>query len=158
MDTNGVVLPSTIREIDGFAFKGCTSLTSFTCLATTPPELLEQSTSGWYGQFLDTSGQGFGSFCDQATLYVPASAVETYKNADYWGGFFNIVGIADENPIKGDVDGDGKVGIADVVTLIDLILSRDFTGVDLETTDVDGDGQITIADVTALIDMILGNS
>ena len=154
-ELTSIVLPSTIKEIDGFAFKGCTGLTRFTCLATTPPEIIEQKSGSYYDQFLDTSGQAFGNFCNQATLYVPASAVEAYQNADYWRSFSNIVGIAEEAPIKGDVDGDGRVTIADVVTLIDLILSQDFTDVDLGTTDVDGDGAISIADVTTLIDMIL---
>ena len=57
----------------------------------------------------------------------------------------------------GDVDGDGKVDIADVTTLIDLILigeplqSEDV----MRAADVDLDGNITIADVTALIDLLL---
>lgn len=155
-ELTSIVLPSTIKEINWFAFKGCTGLTSFTCLATTPPELVLQGTSGSGIQHLP--GRTFDSFCEQATLYVPASAVDTYKDADDWCVFSNIVGIAGETPNKGDVDGDGELSIADVVTLIDLVLSQDFTDVDLMTADVDSDGYIGIADVVALIDIIMGNS
>lgn len=54
----------------------------------------------------------------------------------------------------GDADGDGKVGIADVTELIDLLLG----GGELPAGvgDVDGDGTVGISDVTALIDLILG--
>ena len=57
---------------------------------------------------------------------------------------------------KGDVDGDGNVSIADVTTLIDMLLSGDTAG--NEAADCDGDGQISIADVTTLIDYLLSGS
>ncbi len=55
----------------------------------------------------------------------------------------------------GDVNHDGLVGIQDVTTVIDYILSGN---VDLCATcaDVNGDGIIGIADVIGIIDMILG--
>ena len=65
----------------------------------------------------------------------------------------------DENVFKrpaallGDVDDDGSVDIADVVALIDYVLSG--VPVNEANSDVDGDGTITIADIVALIDIIL---
>ena len=59
--------------------------------------------------------------------------------------------VGPETP--GDVDGDGEVGVADVATLIDMILCGDIT----ELGDVDGDGVVSVADVALLIDMILTN-
>lgn len=59
------------------------------------------------------------------------------------------------NAIRGDVDGDGNVGISDVTALIDYILSHDASGINPANADVDGDGVVGIADVTALIDLIL---
>ena len=54
-----------------------------------------------------------------------------------------------------DIDGDGKIGIADITELIDLVLG----GGDLPAGvgDVDGDGHIGISDVTVLIDLLLAN-
>ncbi len=52
----------------------------------------------------------------------------------------------------GDVNGDGEVNIADVNTVIDMILS----GASSPAGDVNGDGEINIADVNALIATILG--
>ena len=57
--------------------------------------------------------------------------------------------------LRGDVDMDGQVGIADVTALIDYILNSDATGIDVNAADCDSDGNIGIADVTALIDYIL---
>ena len=61
-------------------------------------------------------------------------------------------------PLRGDVDGDENVGIADVTALIDYILTGNDAGVDLVAGDVDGDENVGIADVTALIDYILVGS
>ena len=57
--------------------------------------------------------------------------------------------------LRGDVDMDGEIGIADVTALIDYILSNDATGIDLVAADSDQDGSISIADVTARLDYIL---
>ena len=56
--------------------------------------------------------------------------------------------------IKGDVNRDGEVGIADVNTLIDMIFTDD---VDL-VGDVNSDGEINVADINALIAIILGDN
>ena len=54
-------------------------------------------------------------------------------------------------PLTGDVNGDGEVNIADINTVIDMILSGNLS----LAGDVNGDGEVNIADVNALIDMIL---
>ena len=60
--------------------------------------------------------------------------------------------------MRGDVDGDGDVGVADVTTLIDYLLTGNETGVNLAAANVDGDSTVGVADVTALIDYILTGS
>ncbi len=55
--------------------------------------------------------------------------------------------------IVGDVNKDGKVGIADVTQLVNIILGKAATN---DKADVNGDGQMGIADVTALVNIILG--
>jgi len=49
----------------------------------------------------------------------------------------------------GDVDGDGKVALADV-SLIFRFLTGEATGVDASAADVTGDGEVTLRDVAAL--------
>ena len=54
--------------------------------------------------------------------------------------------------LKGDVNQDGEVNVADVNALIDAILSGK---ADVQSHDVNGDKEVSIADVNALIEIIL---
>jgi flavodoxin len=56
--------------------------------------------------------------------------------------------------LKGDINGDGEVGIGDVTALVDVLLGGkgDFT-----VADVNGDGEISIGDVTSLVDILLNS-
>ena len=56
---------------------------------------------------------------------------------------------------KGDVNNDGSVTIADVTSLVNIILGKT-TDYKEAIADVNGDGSVTIADVTALVNIILG--
>ena len=67
-----------------------------------------------------------------------------------------ITGIAattppDDDPIPGDVDGNGVVNISDVTTLIQAVLMSS----DITNGDIDGNGVVNITDVTMLIDQVL---
>ena len=57
--------------------------------------------------------------------------------------------------LKGDVNNDGKVNIADVTELINYLLSGNADGVNLWAADVDNNDNINIADVTGLINYLL---
>ena len=57
---------------------------------------------------------------------------------------------------RGDVNGDGKVTIADVTELADYLSnSIQLDEFQLDAADINGDGKVEIADLTALIDLIL---
>jgi hypothetical protein len=63
--------------------------------------------------------------------------------------------------LRGDVNRDGLVTIADVTALVNIILgkvtySANADKYDFEAANVNGDEQISIADVTALVNIILG--
>ena len=60
--------------------------------------------------------------------------------------------------LRGDVNKDKAVNIADVTALIDYLLSNDATNIDLDAADCNQDEAINIADVTALIDFLLSQS
>ena len=55
--------------------------------------------------------------------------------------------------LRGDINGDGEVNVADVNMLVNMILSGNSAGA--SSGDINGDGEVTIADVNALIDIIL---
>ena len=59
---------------------------------------------------------------------------------------------ANAQDIHGDVNGDREVNIADVNTVIDIILGHGSNA----AADVNNDGEISVADVNTLIDIILG--
>ena len=61
--------------------------------------------------------------------------------------------LAANASIKGDVNNDGEVNIADVNAVINVILGG---GGSNTSGDVNADGEINIADVNAIIDIILG--
>ena len=59
--------------------------------------------------------------------------------------------------IVGDVTGDGKVDIADVNAIINIMLGKTVTSDELlVTSDLTGDGKVDIADVNAVINIMLG--
>ncbi len=90
---------------------------------------------------------------ESATLYVPANAVERYRNAPVGEKFVHIQPI-DPEMLPGDVNGDGEINIADINAVTDIIL----TDASEPSGDVNGDGEINIADVNAIIAIILGGS
>lgn len=55
--------------------------------------------------------------------------------------------------IRGDVNGDGLVNVADVTALIQIVLNS--TPVDLSIADLNNDSQVNVGDVTALIQQVL---
>jgi hypothetical protein len=76
------------------------------------------------------------------------------KPGDYFA-ISNVVLTPNQTTLRGDVDGDGTINIADVTTLIDYLLSGNATGINLTAADVDNSGTVNIADVTGLIDYLL---
>lgn len=66
-----ITIPIGITNIGAGAFYGCTGLISITCLATTPPTLGDAA-------FTNTN---------DCPIYVPASAVDTYKAASGWSSY-----------------------------------------------------------------------
>lgn len=65
-------LPASLTSIRNYAFNSCSSLTSITIRSTTPPTLDSSYTST------------FPSTSQSYTIYVPASAVNTYKTTSKW--------------------------------------------------------------------------
>ena len=52
----------------------------------------------------------------------------------------------------GDVNGDGKLDLADITDLISIYLSDNYSG----SCDLDGDGVLTVEDIAQLINLYLG--
>lgn len=74
-----VVIGSGMQSMVIGCFKACSSITSITCKAMTPPSIGSTTFDS--------------NVYTNATLYVPADAVESYKSATYWKNFTNIKAI-----------------------------------------------------------------
>ena len=131
-----IVIPSSVTRIYETAFNNCNNMTSITCKGTIPP----------YGTNISENE----SFYERVTLYVPKSAIETYRNDFEWGKFVNIVGIGGSASIC-DVNGDGEVNIADINAIIHIIVTSSYN---LINYDVNGDGETNIGDVNVILDVI----
>ncbi|MCM1028998.1 MAG: dockerin type I repeat-containing protein [Pseudoflavonifractor sp.] len=61
-----------------------------------------------------------------------------------------------EPGMRGDVNLDGKEDVADVTTLVDIILGRETNPDKIAAANIDNTGNIDVGDVTTLVDIILG--
>ena len=100
--------------------------------------------------------KGAGKLIDGKTYYARAryayrtlATGTTVQYTDYC----DIRSFVYHETVVGDVNADGEVNIADVNTVIDIIL----TGVSTQNrlADINQDGEINIADINALINLIL---
>ena len=127
----------------GYMFNACSNLTTI------------YAGDGWTTDAVTTSGNMFNKCTKlvggKGTTFDANHVDKAYAHID--GGPSNpgyFTGLSQ----AGDVNGDGSVTIADVTSLIDILLNG---GTAPAGADVNGDGSVTIADVTALIDMLLGS-
>ena len=74
-----ITIPASVTSIGNFAFYGCSSLTDVYCNAEEIPDA-------------DTETFDF-SYIENATLHVPASAMDEYKNTFPWSSFGTIKAI-----------------------------------------------------------------
>lgn len=134
-----LTLGARVDTIGSSAFGGCLALDSITSRAPRPPLLSSRSCF-------------HSSIYANATLMVPAPSLEAYRSAGFWQLFESINGY-DTSCGPGDVNADGEINIADVNSLITMLLSGNTAST--MAADVDSDGEVTIADVNTLIDLIL---
>ena len=76
-----VIIPASVTDLGNDVFRGCHQLKDFFVYAATPPVCHEGSMEYDYDK-------------SQATLHVPAAAVEDYQNAEEWCEFGQIVAMA----------------------------------------------------------------
>lgn len=85
---DSVIIPQTVSNIKDKAFENCTKLKNISVYRTSPPNL-----------GMDVFSNGTSS----ATLYVPQSVVETYRQDNGWQ-VFQVVKPLDAKPHQVDVD------------------------------------------------------
>ena len=112
---------------------------------------------------IDISGS---YYLTEGTQYYVVVWSPYFPNNYDWNWFFNDpipftvgdwVTPPDPQIILGDVNKDGKVSIADVTALVNLLLTNNTDITEYPEADMNESGDITIADVTALINYLLTN-
>ena len=89
---------------------------------------------------------------ESRTLHVPQGTADAYRADVHWYPYF---GQIVEDIIKGDMNYDHEVNIADINAIINIILGGNGN---TTAADVNGDGEINIADINAVIDIILSGA
>jgi len=85
-----VIIGNDIKEIGSTTFAYCTNLTDVYCYAESVPT---------------TDSNAFSdSPVENATLHVPASAVDAYKAATPWSNFKEIVALTNDDPQPMGID------------------------------------------------------
>ncbi|MBR1804359.1 MAG: leucine-rich repeat protein [Muribaculaceae bacterium] len=122
-----VTLGKSTAQIGWRAFWNDGALTEVTSLNTVPPVCDSETFSN--------------STFSNATLYVPRTAINSYKDADVWKNFFNVSKVV----IRGDMNGDDKLDVEDVNAAINIVLKVK-TAADYEgSADMDGNGKTSTA-------------
>ena len=134
-----VELPAILTWMGNYAMAGMTGMTALTSKAAQVPDLGENVWAGVNQQAIP--------------LTVPKSSINDYKAAEQWKEF-----LFEATWIKGDVNGDGEVNIADVNALTDIILGKRADDETMLRADVNEDGEVNIADINALINIILNGN
>lgn len=100
-----------MKYIKGSAFACCDELMDVYCLADQVP-----NTSS--GAFMDSYPQAMN-------LHVPAASIEAYRSTEPWSQFGKIVALDDIN-IPGDVSGNGVVDDEDIAFVLECIMNNAF--------------------------------
>lgn len=59
----------------------------------------------------------------------------------------------------GDIDGDGKIKIADILVVLHFVSgTQTFNDAQMKAADIDYDGKVTIKDILRLLHYVSGNS
>ena len=106
-----VTLPSGLKSIGNSAFSGCTRMYDLIAKMSRPFAIDASVFSGV---------QQHG-YCD---LHVPQGSSGRYKAMEVWKEFYVIDEGAGPSSIRGDVNGDGSVDIADVVSVLIIMAEQ----------------------------------
>ena len=126
-------------------------------LTTTAPrrEVVEEGDSTWRMVSGITDDHYTVQALAEGYYEYMVKAIYTDGTESVWSNIehVTITGNGDE-PLIGDVNGDGEVSIADVTAIIDYLIGQN-DGINKPAADVNNDGEISIADVSDIIDMLL---
>ena len=112
------------------------------------------------------AGNGVSICFDGATMIVAASAftspcifacnVTAYDGETAFTQPFGVAVVGGGNAVKGDVNADGRVDVADIAAVIDVMAGKAGSGF-ATSADVNADGKVDVADIAAVISVMAGD-
>ena len=112
---------------------------------------------GWYGRCDGYFQYGAFNVAPQGTTFYFNNSLFMVVDLYPYEGYVspNDPGSTEPQFQRGDVNDNGDININDVTILINYLLSKDATGINLDAADCNQDNNVTISDVTALINYLL---
>ena len=145
---NAVTFPANVKSIGSYAYAGCNNMESVTSLIKEPFEITEDV-------FMNVDMQTGETSFTKATLYVPYGTKVKYEATAAWDKFENIVEM-EKTEDFGDVNGDGSVGIGDIVAVTNVMAGAGGDAEAAARADVNGDGSVGIGDIVAITNIMAG--
>ena len=151
-----------LEEMGDNAFGNCTWLSkssggSIYVYDTDPAPISEKAFYNTYGNI---PGRPFAAdYIYDSPLHVPVGAKAKYEQTTGWKQFVNIVEDIEDVAVKGDVNGDGTVDVADIASVISVMAkgTGPQSGTAPNTADVNGDGVVDVADISTIISIMAKN-
>ena len=94
-------------------------------------------------------------FASPATIELRNSIIANLEGQEFFLAGESCEVQLLEQLLPGDVNGDGKVNISDVTSIIHYLLAGCQTSFHIENAEMNDDGIVNISDVTALINLLL---
>ena len=141
---SSVTIGKSVIAIGDSTFIGCGEVAQMISLSVNPP--------------IATSMSFEGIDCGSCNLYVPAGSKSLYISAAGWKIFRNIIELDVIAPMRGDVNLDGAVDVADVNIVVNIILGKDDAANYDGRAYINSDDSVDVADVNTLINIILGKN
>jgi len=143
-----------LEEIGQNAFGNCTWLAngvddhSIHVYDSNPVPISEKAFYNTYGSI---PGRPYASdYIYGSPLHVPVGAKAKYEQTAGWKQFKTIIEDIEVVTLKGDVNGDGVVDVADIASVITVMASAPQPG-EASSADVNGDGTVDVADIATVI-------
>ena len=99
-----ITIPSTVKNIASMPFSGCKNIVTIKSLSTTPPVCKVIDIPS-----MDLYSTPFDDFYQNATLMVPADAINAYKAADGWKIFTKIEALPSSGVEGVEIDANAPV-------------------------------------------------